>query len=224
MPRRSEVSETDISATDLTPHESLTVVENSVERLVVDVTYAPGGSAPPTHYHPCPGRALRGSLGRAGREARHEKRELRAGDVLEIPRGTPHAMWNAATSRRPPSGRRPRPGRTLDWFRNLDAIPGKPGAISLAPALLAYDDVFRLAGPRWLIRPLLRVLTVLSRREVLVAADLIRYPRWSDADHRDGSDRSRRWPRTSATATRRPRRPSPPTRAAGPRSRRRRPG
>jgi hypothetical protein len=61
-------------------------------------------------------------------------------------------------------------GRTLDWFRNLDAIPGKPGAVALAPALLAYDDVFRLAAPRWAVRPLLRVLTVFSRRQVLVAA------------------------------------------------------
>jgi quercetin dioxygenase-like cupin family protein len=155
---------------NLTPHESLTVVESSAERLVVDVTYAPGGSAPPTHYHPSQDEHFEVRSGVLGVKLGREKRELRAGDVLEIPRGTPHAMWNAGDAPATAVWTTSPAGRTLDWFRNLDAIPGKPGAISLAPALLAYDDVFRLAGPRWLIRPLLRVLTVLSRREVLVAA------------------------------------------------------
>ena len=154
----------------LTPHESLTVVENSVDRLVVDVTYAPGGSAPPTHYHPAQDERFEVRSGVLGVKFGEEKRELRAGDVLEIPRGTKHAMWNAGDEPATAVWTTSPAGRTLDWFRNLDAIPGKPGAVSLAPALLAYDDVFRLAGPRWLIRPLLRVLTVFSRREVLVAA------------------------------------------------------
>ena len=62
----------------LTPHETLTVVENSVDRLVVDVTYAPGGSAPPTHYHPTQDERFEvrsGVLGvSSGREARTARR------------------------------------------------------------------------------------------------------------------------------------------------------
>jgi quercetin dioxygenase-like cupin family protein len=64
-------------------------VEHSADRLVVDVTYAPGGSAPPTRYH----ERFEVRSGVLGVKLGEEKRELRAGDVLEIPRGTEHAMW-----------------------------------------------------------------------------------------------------------------------------------
>lgn len=153
----------------LTPHESVTVVEHSPERLVVDVSYAPGGSRPPAHLHPAQDERFEVRSGTLRVKVGGEERELRAGDVLEIPRGTKHAMFNAGDEPATAVWTTSPAGRTLGWYRNLDAIPGRPGAVTLAPALLEYDDVFRLAGPRWLIRPLLRVLTVFSRREVLVA-------------------------------------------------------
>jgi quercetin dioxygenase-like cupin family protein len=154
----------------LTPHESVTVVEHSAERLVVDVTYAPGGSAPPAHAHPAQDERFEVRSGVLGVRIGGEKRELRAGDVLEIPPGTRHAMFNAGDGPATAVWTTSPAGRTLEWFRNLDAIPGRPGAVALAPSLLEFDDVFRLAGPRWLLRPFLRALTVLSRREVLVEA------------------------------------------------------
>jgi mannose-6-phosphate isomerase-like protein (cupin superfamily) len=153
----------------LTPHETVTVVEDSADRLVVDVTYAPGGSAPPAHFHPMQDERFEVRSGVLGVRIGRERRELRAGDVLEIPRGTKHAMWNAGHEPATAVWTTSPAGRTLDWFRTLDAIEGKPGAVTLAPALLAYDDVFRLAGPRWLVRPLLRALTIFSREQVLVA-------------------------------------------------------
>jgi quercetin dioxygenase-like cupin family protein len=153
-----------------TPHESVTVVERTAARLVVDVTYAPGGSPPPAHLHPSQDERFEVRSGVLGVRIGREKRELRAGDVLEIPRGTKHAMWNAGDEPATAVWMTSPAGRTLDWFRNLDAIPGKPGAVALAPALVAYDDVFRLAGPRWVVRAFLRALTVFSRSQVLVAS------------------------------------------------------
>jgi mannose-6-phosphate isomerase-like protein (cupin superfamily) len=150
---------------ELTPTEHVTVVEHSADRLVVDVTYLPGGSAPPAHFHPAQDERFEVRSGVLGVKVGSEKRELRAGDVLEIPRGTKHAMWNAGDEPATAVWTTMPAGRTLDWFRNLDAIPGKPGPLAIAPALLEYDDVFRLGVPRWLVR----VLTVFSRRQVLVA-------------------------------------------------------
>jgi mannose-6-phosphate isomerase-like protein (cupin superfamily) len=36
----------------ITPGETLDVVERTPDVLAIDATYAPHGSAPPTHYHP----------------------------------------------------------------------------------------------------------------------------------------------------------------------------
>jgi len=37
---------------DITPGETLTVLEHTPDVLVFEASYAPGGSAPPVHYHP----------------------------------------------------------------------------------------------------------------------------------------------------------------------------
>lgn len=154
----------------LTPHESVTVVEQDADRLVVDVTYAPGGSAPPAHLHPSQDERFEIRSGLLAVKIGRERRTLVAGDVLEIPHGTPHAMWNAGDAPVHAAWTTTPAGRTLEWFRVLDSIPGKPSAVALAPALLAYDDVFRLAGPRALTRGFLRVLTLFAPRKVLVEA------------------------------------------------------
>lgn len=144
----------------LTPHESVNVVEHAGERLVVDVTYAPGGKKPPAHLHPAQDEHFVVTAGRVGVKLSSERRELGPGEVLEIPRGTPHALWNAGDEPAMARWTTAPAGRTLDWFRTLDALNREygelPGIRTFAPVLVEFEDVFRVVGPQFLIRTLAR--------------------------------------------------------------------
>jgi hypothetical protein len=63
-------------------------------------------------------------------------------------------------------------GRTLDWFRTIDALHregrvaknGMPGPLAFAVLLNEYDDVFRLAvGPQPVVRAALKALAPIGR-------------------------------------------------------------
>ena len=159
-------------ALKLTPTESVTIKQSSPELLEVEGTYGPGGSPPPKHFHPSQDErfvilegALRARVGDGGHE-------LRPGDELEIPRQTPHQMWNpSAETTRVLWQTRPA-GRTEDWFRAIDALHregrvgsnGMPGPLAFGALLSEYDDVFRLAvGPAPLTKGAVTVLGALGR-------------------------------------------------------------
>ena len=81
------------------------------------------------------------------------ERTLSAGETLEVPRGTPHTMWNGADV---PARTRwiTRPAlRTEGWFRTLDSFQrrieaGEPvEGEEYGRALEDFDDVFRVALP-----------------------------------------------------------------------------
>jgi mannose-6-phosphate isomerase-like protein (cupin superfamily) len=76
----------------------------------------------------------------AGRE-----RELVAGDVLDVPRSTPHQMWNAGDEPAVMRWTTTPAGRTLDWFRELAAAMAGTPVGDPATLLDRYSDVFRLA-------------------------------------------------------------------------------
>jgi len=140
----------------ISPGERLDVLERAPDVLVVEVAYAPAGSAPPAHYHPVQDEhfeILEGVLrvGLAGVE-----RDLRAGETFAVPRGTPHRMWNPfAQPARARWETRPA-GHTEAWFRALAGLQGtrhveasgRPKALPFASLAHAYRDTFRLAaGP-----------------------------------------------------------------------------
>lgn len=95
-----------------------------------------------------------------------DHRVLRPGDELDIPRRTPHQMWNAgAAPARVRWETRPA-GRTEAWWAALDAAGaagGRPSVLRLAPLLREYGDVFRLAAPAWVLAPALALLSLPSR-------------------------------------------------------------
>jgi quercetin dioxygenase-like cupin family protein len=151
----------------LTPSEVVSVVSGAPEAFVVEATYAPAGKPPPAHVHPSQDEhfeVLDGEVTvRLGGEP---ARVLAAGDVLEIPRGRAHRMWNAgAVPARVRWETRPA-GRTEAWFAALDATGAgakMPGPLVLGPLLHDYDDVFQLAGPRPLVKALVATLAALGR-------------------------------------------------------------
>ena len=134
----------------LTPHESVEILEETPDLLLVEVTYAEPGKPPPKHLHPAQDEHFAVQDGRLSTKVAGRERVLAPGETLEIPRGTPHQMWNAGPD--PVVARwttRPA-GRTGEWFRRLDALVREHGKLPSLPvmaALLAeYDDVFRLSG------------------------------------------------------------------------------
>lgn len=155
----------------LTPTESVEIRSSTAEALEVEATYGTGAKRPPKHFHPSQDErfeVLSGSL-RASVDGR--ERTLAAGETIEIPRGTVHQMWNPSPEPARVLWRTSPGGRTERWYRSIDRLHregrvgggGMPGPLAFAVFLTEYRDVFRLAGPDWLLRPALAALALLGR-------------------------------------------------------------
>lgn len=95
-----------------------------------------------------------------------EPRQLGPGDVLEVPRDTAHAMWNAGDVPAEVVWSTSPPGRTEEWWGVLEGLTAAgraPGLRTMAGPLLEYGDVFRLTvAPQWLLRPVFASVRALS--------------------------------------------------------------
>jgi quercetin dioxygenase-like cupin family protein len=156
----------------LTPHEYVTVRERSFDALEVEGEWGPGGKPPPKHFHPAQDErfeVLDGTLWARVDGAEHR---LSPGDVLEVPRGAVHQMWNAAEVPARAIWRTSPAGRTYDWFAALDGLlrservgrNGMPSPLAFGAYLTEYSDVIRLAGPQPLVGGAVRVLGEIGRR------------------------------------------------------------
>jgi quercetin dioxygenase-like cupin family protein len=156
----------------LTPGESLTVLRSTPERLDVEATYRAAGSPPPKHYHPDQDEHFEVLSGRIRVRAGDAERELGPEETIDIPRGTPHQIWNAAGNEARVLWQTSPGARTLEWFEAIDRLQregrvganGMPGPLAFAALLTEYSDVFRLAvGPEPPVRGALAVLAPLGR-------------------------------------------------------------
>lgn len=134
----------------LTESETLRVVARTPELLEVDATWGAGGSPPPAHLHPAQDERFEVVEGALRVRLDGEERDLVAGEILEIPRGTVHAMWNPGIA--PARARwQTRPAlRTEEWFATIDGAQraGVRGRLRLLGELPRFRDVFVLqAGP-----------------------------------------------------------------------------
>jgi quercetin dioxygenase-like cupin family protein len=163
--------ETNRNTLHLTPSESVRVLRDEPDAIEVEGTWGPGGSPPPKHFHPEQDERFEVLEGTLTARVDGEQRELGAGDVLEIPRGAVHQMWNAGDVPARATWRTSPAGRTGQWFADIDALlrsgrvgrNGMPGALAFGTYLTEYRDVFRLAGPQPILTPLLGALGALGR-------------------------------------------------------------
>jgi mannose-6-phosphate isomerase-like protein (cupin superfamily) len=156
----------------LSPRETLTIRESTPGLLDVEGHWGPGGKPPPAHYHPDQDEHFEVLEGTLTAKVDGEERNLGIGETLDIPRRTPHQMWNRGdVDARAIWQTRPG-GRTEDWFRAIDRLiregrvgsNGMPSALAYGVYLTEYRDVFRLASPPDLVaRPLLAVLGLIGR-------------------------------------------------------------
>jgi cupin domain len=141
--------------------ETLKVLQRIPTLLLLEASYAPGGTAPPAHYHPAQDEHFEVLDGALTIEVAGVQRQLHRGGTLDVPRGTSHRMWNPNSQpARARSETRPA-GRTEGWFAALAALQGtefvdstgKPKALPFAALAHKYRDTFRLAASPAMITP-----------------------------------------------------------------------
>jgi mannose-6-phosphate isomerase-like protein (cupin superfamily) len=136
---------------NLTPYETVEVASVDADRLVVVVTYAPGGERPPAHQHPNQDEHFEVLAGSVRVEAGGKVRTYGEGEAFDIPRGTAHRIANEGSVPARVTWTTSPAGRTLEWFRALEAtqrrVEGRKLArvIAFIPLLIRFRDTFRLA-------------------------------------------------------------------------------
>ena len=138
----------------LGPTAHVRIVRSDAEQLEVEASYAPGSAAPPNHFHPAQDEVfeiLEGSM--QVQVGGGPERTLSTGETLDVPRGTPHTMWNGADLPARTKWITCPAGRTEDWFRTLDSFQRRAEAgETVEPeefmrALEEFEDVFRMVPP-----------------------------------------------------------------------------
>ena len=131
-----------------------TAADTGGDLLEVESTWASGGQAPPEHYHPRQEEHFEVLEGELQVRIGDAERTLPAGETIDVPPGTPHAMWNAG----PASARalwQTRPALRTEGFFELAwglaqaAHAGRegPSGDEVAGMLREYSDEFRLGRP-----------------------------------------------------------------------------
>jgi quercetin dioxygenase-like cupin family protein len=167
VPEESPVTE----SLKLTPSEEITVRRSAPEALEVEALYGPNSSPPPKHFHPAQAEHFEVLSGSVRTRVAGRERTLEPSDTLDIAARAVHQMWNEADEPARVSWRTTPAGRTLDWFRAIDALHrsgrvggnGMPGPLAFAVLLNEYRDVFRLAGPDPILRTAFALLAPLGR-------------------------------------------------------------
>ena len=159
--------------------EQLTIRSCTPELLDMAAEWEPacGDIKPPFHYHPLQDEHFEIHQGELTVKLASETTVLRSGDSLDVPRGTPHAMWNSGGSVTRATWQVRPALRTEQFFTAVHEMraagaAGKGGMITLPAAgmiLKVFPDEFRLVMPKLVRRPAIALLAAVGR--------LRRYPR-----------------------------------------------
>lgn len=131
-----------------------TAGESAGELYEQRVRYEPGSPFPPSHHHPAQDEIFEIESGAMVFVVEGDKREVVAGEIIEIGRGTAHKARNASDTDPAVVRWGTRPAlRTGEFFATAARLSQSP----LEGAMLAaeFRDVFRLNGPAALVVPVL---------------------------------------------------------------------
>ena len=130
--------------------------------LEMEASYPPQSSPPPEHLHPKQEEEFLIHSGTMTARVGGMKREYHAGEVLRIPAGTPHAMWNPGNVQCDVTWRTIPALNTEQFFRDVfwlaaqgrtDAA-GVPGPLDLAWLVPRYWDEVRVIHPQQILQRL----------------------------------------------------------------------
>jgi mannose-6-phosphate isomerase-like protein (cupin superfamily) len=131
--------------------------------LEIEATYHAASKPPAPHYHPVQDEVFTVLEGNLTVQVHGVLKKLHAGDTIQIPRNTVHAMWNPSDVKTVVNWQ-VRPALTTEYFLETGtglANDGKLKANGLPPllqvALLAqqFSNVYRLAKPPYLVQRIL---------------------------------------------------------------------
>lgn len=123
--------------------------------LVMEASYPPGGAVPPDHLHPHQQEHFTVIAGSLQVRLDGWEHTLGPGEVLEVPAGAAHTMWNAGGETAHVRWETWPAGRTEEFHRVLFGLArdgytgpdGVPGLLHLSLLVPEYADVVRLARP-----------------------------------------------------------------------------
>lgn len=162
---------------DLHDGEAVTIrtsaADSDGELLEMEAEWKPvEAHKPPAHFHPFQDEHFEVTAGELTVKLGDETRVLRAGDHLDIPRGTRHSMWPSGGEVTRASWQIRPALRSEDFFAAVAAMraAGKTskhgGMIDLPAAGLifrAFPDEFRLAMPAIVRRPVIGLLALVGK-------------------------------------------------------------
>ena len=152
--------------------EQLTIRSSTPELLDMEAEWQPSGHdhKPPYHFHPSQAEHFEVHEGQLTVKLAGQNIVLQSGDSLDVPRGTPHTMWNSgdsvarATWQVRPALRSEQFFTAMHQMHSSGAV-GKGGMIT-APAaamvLKAFDEL-RLVMPELARRPAIALLAGIGR-------------------------------------------------------------
>lgn len=117
--------------------------------LEMEAIYAAGGQPPPPHAHPRQEERFTGLAGAMRVLIAGRAHQLKPGEVLVIPAGTPHTMWNDGDEEAQFRWETRPALRSEEFFEHLYGLAGnggRPPLLSLAALFRAYRDEFRLTS------------------------------------------------------------------------------
>jgi quercetin dioxygenase-like cupin family protein len=132
-----------------------TAAETGGALLEMEATYEPGSVEPLEHFHPNQDERFEILAGTIEAKVGDQRRTLTAGDTLEIPAGTAHAMWNGGEDAARVTWQTRPALRTEDFFRVIGRLaqegrltPKGPSNPLLGAAVMQeFRDEFRPTNP-----------------------------------------------------------------------------
>lgn len=122
----------------------MTIISSTPGALEVESRWAAGGAPPRKHFHPHQEEHFEVLSGRLtvqfGSDA---PRTYDVGEIIDVPRGVSHCMWNSETEEATASWQIKPALKTEQMFRYIDAGMSLPRSIAL---LIRFRDEFRLPG------------------------------------------------------------------------------
>jgi len=149
-----------------------TAAETNGELLEMEATYEPGSVEPVEHFHPKQDERFEILAGFMDARVAGERRTLSAGDSLDIPAGTVHAMWNGGGDQARVLWQTRPALRSEEFFRRVGALAqegkltarGARDPILGAAVMQEFRAEFRPTSPPALVQAVaFPVLAVVAR-------------------------------------------------------------